>query len=202
LDQSDSESVLVLAYSSHIACSWILCSIYGSLSAVEAGAKRLAQVILGASHLAQTVVPALLVSASPSSSLGRTTALRSEVVVWKAQLRATLASQAECLCHALSQIGPCLQVWTPRGAMYAMVRIRLESFASYIANDMDFTKLLLQEENVMVLPGTCFGMSNCFRVVFCAPNPVLLEAAKRIREFCQRHCIAPPPPPPATAAHA
>jgi tyrosine aminotransferase len=180
-------------------CTWILCSIYGSLSAVEAGAKRLAQVILGASHLAQTVVPALL--ESYSCALGRTTALRSEVVEWKARLRATLASQAECLCHALSQIGPCLQVWAPRGAMYAMVRIRMEYFASYIANDMDFTKLLLREENVMVLPGTCFGMSNCFRVVFCAPNTVLLDAAKRIGEFCQRHCIAPPPPPSA-AAHA
>lgn len=162
-------------------------SIYESLSEIEAGAKRLAQVVLGASHLAQTAVPALL---SPSS-----TEHVSAILQWKTFIRNTLQDQAECLCDALSKIGPCLQVIPPQGAMYAMVRIHMEYFnsksSSIIQTDLDFTKLLLAEENVMVLPGSCFGVTNSFRVVFCAPVPILEEAASRILKFCQRHCTNP-----------
>lgn len=75
----------------------------------------------------------------------------------------------------------------PQGAMYAMIRIRIDRFNETVQNDVDFAKLLLQEENVIVLPGICFGMPNAFRVVFCAPIPVLQEAADRIQQFCLRH---------------
>jgi tyrosine aminotransferase len=73
--------------------------------------------------------------------------------------------------------------------MYAMVRIRFEYFdmPSGIQTDVDFTTRLLQEENVLVLPGTCFGMADSFRVVFCAPKSVLEQAAERIQQFCHRH---------------
>ena len=151
------------------------CSIYGSMKEVEAGAKRLAQVILGASHLAQVAVPALLQQTA-------------EIVAWKAELRQTLEQQAHFLCRELALASSCLQVMTPQGAMYAMVRIRIDQFDESIRNDLDFAKLLLLEENVIVLPGTCFGLANSFRVVFCAPIPILKQAADRIHQFCLRHC--------------
>ena len=92
------------------------------------------------------------------------------------------------MCTALQRIGPCLQVIEPQGAMYAMVRINLEYFdTATIRNDIDFTKLLYQEENVVVLPGTCFDFPNSFRVVFCAPIPILQEGAHLIHLFCHRH---------------
>ncbi len=81
-------------------------------------------------------------------------------------------------------------------AMYAMVRIDIDKFDDKIIDDMSFMKLLLEEENVVVLPGCAFGLvgdkaqsSVCFafRVAFCAPECILSDAAKRISAFCLRH---------------
>jgi len=142
---------------------------------VEAGAKRLAQVILGASHLAQSAVPALL---DPDNL---------EVVAWKAQLRQTLQHQATVLCDKLKTV-PGLRVLESGGAMYVLVRLDLDHFdPTVVANDREFCQRLLQEQNVFVLPGTPFGMPNSFRAVFCAPASVLEQAADRIAQFCQAH---------------
>jgi tyrosine aminotransferase len=175
------------------------------LQQVKAGAKRLAQIVLGASHLAQVAIPALLLT--PPTELNDTSDNKKvgnalykdtstveyrrsyyELMEWKSSVRHTLYEQSKALCTALQHIGPCLQVMEPQGAMYAMVRINLEYFDySMIRNDIDFTKLLYQEENVVVLPGTCFDFPNSFRVVFCAPIHILDEAAHRIHQFCHRH---------------
>jgi tyrosine aminotransferase len=147
-------------------------NIYKSFAEVEVGARRLAQVILGASHLAQSVVPALLSTDDP------------ELATWKQDLRNTLEEQAEYLCSQLAKC-PCLEVIPPQGAMYAMIRISREKLN--VADDMEFMSLLLKEENVFVLPGSAFGMPNVFRVVFCSTKPILKQAADRIGEFCSRH---------------
>jgi tyrosine aminotransferase len=136
----------------------------------------LAQVILGASHLAQTAVPAALDASSNSG-----------VVEWKAQIRQTLHDQATFLCHKLSQAPGLHVVSVPGGAMYAMARIEVDEMDDVIANDVDFSHRLVEEENVLVLPGSCFGMPNIVRLVFCAPVPVLEQAADRIHHFCTRH---------------
>ena len=112
----------------------------------------------------------------------------SELMEWKDHVRRTLHQQSQVLCTALRQVGPCLQVISPQGAMYAMVRINMEYFdESTIPNDTEFAKLLYQQEQVVVLPGTCFQFPNAFRVVFCAPVPILTDAAQRIHQFCHRH---------------
>jgi tyrosine aminotransferase len=52
----------------------------------------------------------------------------------------------------------------PSGAMYMMVKIdfsRLENFS----DDMHFCQALVSEKSVFVLPGSCFGFPNFFRVV-------------------------------------
>jgi tyrosine aminotransferase len=78
--------------------------------------------------------------------------------------------------------------------MYAMVRIEVDMFDDNIFDDMSFMKLLLEEENVVVLPGCAFGLEQsasslryAFRVVFCAPESILRDAANRISSFCLRH---------------
>ena len=75
--------------------------------------------------------------------------------------------------------------------MYAMVRIQVDMFDDHISDDVSFMKLLLEEENVVVLPGTAFGLDASsgyvFRVVFCAPQQVLKTASERISSFCLRH---------------
>jgi len=148
-------------------------NIHKSLAEVEAGAKRLAQVILGASHLAQSAIPALLTTDDP------------DLAAWKQHLRDQLEDQAAYLCSQLASKCSSLDVISPQGAMYAMVRISTEELD--IAHDMEFATLLLKEENVFVLPGSAFGMPNVFRVVFCSSKPILEQAAHRIGEFCDRH---------------
>jgi tyrosine aminotransferase len=80
-----------------------------------------------------------------------------------------------------------LEVVPACGAMYNLVRLDIDSFDDEIQNDLEFAEALLKEENVFVLPGSCFGVKNMFRVVFCAPTAVLDEAVQRIRCFCERH---------------
>jgi tyrosine aminotransferase len=160
-------------------------SVFESLKNVRDGVKRLAQIILGASNLAQIAIPSLLLKSSEESLYqSRNFA---ELMKWKSDVRSTFQEQAVALCSALKKSSPYLNVVEPQGAMYAMVHICLPYFSNEIRNDVDFMKLLLQEENVFVLPGTCFGFPDSFRIVFCAPVPVLTEAARRICQFCRRH---------------
>jgi aspartate/methionine/tyrosine aminotransferase len=58
---------------------------------------------------------------------------------------------------------------------------------SSIDSDISFSRLLLQEESVFVLPGQCFQYPNFFRVVITPPLEKLVEACGRIRAFCERH---------------
>ncbi|KAL3910448.1 MAG: hypothetical protein SGILL_007685 [Bacillariaceae sp.] len=155
-------------------CGWLVFhdNVYGTLQEIEAGAKRLAQVILGASHLVQAVIPKLLSSSSP------------QLNEWKASLRLTLERQAKFMYHQLS-ICCGLSALAPQGAMYSMVRIDLSRLI--VQDDVDFSTRLLQEENVFVLPGSAFGCPNTFRVVFCCDEPILEAAARRIGRFCLRH---------------
>jgi tyrosine aminotransferase len=151
-------------------------SIYGSVRNIEQGVKRLAQNIMGASHLAQTIVPALL---DPSSQ---------RVEEWKMAIRDILGTQARYVSEKLS-LCPGLSVAEPAGAMYALVSIDPSRFENMIRSDIEFTERLLEEENVFVLPGKCFGATNSFRIVFCAPSEVLENATNRIHDFCRRHAI-------------
>lgn len=148
-------------------------SYFQALQPILEGAKRLAQVILGASHLAQSVIPALL---TPSTVLSE----------WRLNLRQTLESRALVICQELSKCHG-LTVYTPQGSMYAIVKIDLSQFAGELQDDVEFTKKLLQEENVFVLPGQAFHYPGVFRVVYCASPHVLIEASRRINDFCQRH---------------
>lgn len=145
-----------------------------ALQPILEAAKRLAQVILGASHLAQSVIPALL---TPTCS--------TELSAWKLNLRQTLELHATMLCHELSKCHG-LTVYPPQGSMYAIVKIHLAKFSD-LQDDVDFTKKLLQEENVFVLPGQAFHYPGVFRVVYCSSPVELLDASRRIANFCQRH---------------
>ena len=147
-------------------------SIHGSLRQVEQGANRLAQVILGASHLAQAAIPVLLSPNTPG------------MTEWKLELRQTLERQARFLFDGLSHCHG-LQVLPSQGAMYAIVKI--DTHVLSIADDLEFSKKLLEEENVFILPGSAFGVPNVFRVVYCSPERILDVAAHRIADFCLRH---------------
>lgn len=150
----------------------------GALSNVKMGIKRLAQISLGASHLAQGVIPAVL--NPPTADIAR------EIGEWKMNLNDKLSRQSRFLCDKLMSCHG-LDVVRPEGAMYAMVEVSPAYFGTEIRNDIDFTKLLLEEENVFALPGSAFGAPNFFRIVYCSPIDVINEASDRIERFCRGH---------------
>jgi aspartate/methionine/tyrosine aminotransferase len=126
--------------------------------------------------LVQTAIPKLLEPNNPV------------LQEWKSDLRRTLESQAKFLSQELA-LCPGLEVKQPQGAMYFIVRIDTPKFGPDIRSDLDFSSLLLQEENIFVLPGAAFGVPGFVRVVFCGPNRVLGEATHRIKAFCERHFL-------------
>lgn len=168
---------------------WIIFqdSRHGSIQEVKKGAQRLAQVVLGASRLAQVAIPAVLNPSNESDV--------ASIAQWKANLHSQVENQATLLCGLLDKCHG-LEVIRPQGAMYAMVRIQVHLFDDDIHDDVSFMKLLLEEENIVVLPGQAFGLDKkdhdtmpVFRVVFCAPEDVLVCACERISTFCGRHAL-------------
>jgi hypothetical protein len=82
----------------------------------------------------------------------------SKMISWKKQYHNTMYEQMKCLCFEIQSI-PGLSIPTlPNAAMYTMVQIHLHEYfdSNVIKNDIDFTQLLYKEENVLVLPGSCF----------------------------------------------
>ena len=80
---------------------------------------------------------------------------------------------------------PELEVIPAQGAMYAMVRISVNALVG-IKDDTDFAQQLLQEENLVVLPGACFGIKNFVRILTCPSKDVVSESIDRMNDFCQR----------------
>ncbi|KAJ1996240.1 hypothetical protein GGI25_002230 [Coemansia spiralis] len=100
-------------------------------------------------------------------------------------LNKQLETHARILETELSK-APGLEVITPQGAMYIMVKLNIEAFED-IADDADFCHKLKWEENVEILPGECFAYPGTVRLVITPPKDKLHLAAERIAAFCQRH---------------
>ncbi len=96
-----------------------------------------------------------------------------------------LEENAVTFCKALEGV-PALTVVAPSAAMYCMVGVDLSQFSSF-PSDVEFAQALLAQEQVFVLPGSCFSMPSYFRVVLCAPSETLKEAARRIAAFVAKN---------------
>lgn len=137
---------------------------------VRTGIRQLTTRMLVPNTPAQAVVPTLLEAGVDDTGL--------RAVMQELEDNATFTVQA--LAKA-----PGVRCIEPQGSMYTMVEVDVKMLG--FDDDMHFTKKLLEEEAVFVLPGQCFQAPNFVRVVFCAPKVVLSEAFHRIRSFCSRH---------------
>ena len=138
------------------------------MSGWREGMSNLSQLIIGANTLVQSALPDLLLH-TPAA--------------YHQQLLASLHSSASYLYEQLNLI-PGLSSTLPQGAMYLMVRI--DCVALHVRDEQQLAAELLDEENVFVLPGSCFQAPGFVRLVCCAPLDVMAEAVKRIRTFCER----------------
>ena len=90
--------------------------------------------------------------------------------------------------------------------MYMMAGINVDELD--VEDDVEFCKAMWAEQSVRctfllemqvthrlpqvhLLPGSCFGAENFFRVVICPPKDVLVEAWSRIAEFMKSHVVNP-----------
>ena len=85
---------------------------HGAIEEVKKGARRLAQVVLGACHLAQLAIPAVLDPADESD--------RASTALWKGNLHSTIEKQAGLLCGLLNDCHG-LNVILPEGGERCIV---------------------------------------------------------------------------------
>lgn len=152
------------------------------LSEVKNGIKQLTQLIVGANSLVQACIPDVL---CPTPKSGEASSLheysRKYVDLLQENSEAAVKKTADC---------PELEVIPAQGAMYAMVRIKVNALVG-IKDDADFAQQLLQEENLVVLPGACFGIENFVRILTCPPKDVVSESIDRMNDFCERRRRTP-----------
>lgn len=139
----------------------------------------------GANSLVQAVIPRVL---TPIPGSSEAISLES----FHHSYMTVLKSNAQ-LCDELTQQVPELTVCIPQGAMYAMIEIRLDGLqlenGEIFHDDSDFAQHLLREENLVLLPGQCFGMKNTVRIVTCPPREIIYEALTRLKSFITRHRV-------------
>lgn len=164
----------------------------GVLSEIRAGLKSLTQIIVGANSLIQAAIPrALLMSAGSNSNGNHSSTSNGARDV--ASFNSFHGNYMEVLrrnaglCSSLVADIPQLSIPTsPKGAMYTMVGIDFSQLKD-IKDDNEFAQKLLIEQNIIVLPGQCFGSTGFLRLVICCGPEKLTEAFHRLGEFCSRH---------------
>ena len=149
----------------------------GRLADVKAGIKSLSQIVLGANSLMQPAIERVLTPAVGGADAAA-------LAEYSERYLGLLRANAE-LCVSCTAGCPELTVNQPRGAMYAMVHIAIDKLEG-IADDADFARQLLVEENLFVLPGVVFGMIGYVRVITCPPAATIVEAFARMASFCER----------------
>jgi tyrosine aminotransferase len=149
----------------------------GRLAEVKAGIKQLTQLIVGASSLVQACIPRVLTPAEGSEDA---LSLAAYAKAYTGLLHANATSAVE-----MSKACPAFEVIPTQGAMYAMVRVNIADLVG-VKDETDFAAQLLQEENLIVLPGSCFGIAGFVRILTCPPREVIAEAMARMQSFCDR----------------
>ena len=139
---------------------------------VRCGLKSLTQLIVGANSLIQAAIPRVLTPrGNEQVSLDN----------FKERYMAILSNNAK-LCVELAKDCPELDVVEAKGAMYTMIHINIGGLDNII-DDADFCRQLLLEENMFILPGICFGVSNYVRLVICPSSDTIREAFQRLISF-------------------
>ncbi|CBY30494.1 unnamed protein product [Oikopleura dioica] len=133
------------------------------------GIKKLTTRLVGPNKLIQAAIPKIL----------------SIPLSWHNEQNAKLEEAANDFYNGIMH-APGLIPITPSGAMYMMVKIDFSQLKNF-SDDMNFCKALVSEKSVFVLPGSCFGSTDFFRVVLTITKDKIKEACQRIVDFCKEN---------------
>ena len=83
-----------------------------------------------------------------------------------------------------------INIIKPQGAFYVMVNIE-NTIGKKVKNEvinssMDFAKLLLENENVAVIPGKAFGLDNYIRLSYATSIEAIEKGIKRLKKFISK----------------
>lgn len=128
---------------------------------------------------------------TPTGTTPATPSPHEALAVFHRRYVGTLEGNARFLVEAIAadaRFAGRVAVEMPQGAMYAMLRLAPGGLRGGMGDDdMAFCALLLQEENVVLLPGQAFGVRGYVRVVVAAPREMLGQAVARLAAFVERH---------------
>jgi len=100
-----------------------------------------------------------------------------------AKIRSVFLERRDMVVSGLNSV-PGIDCPTPQGAFYAFPScerlLGRKTETQTIANEQDFARYLLDAANVMVVPGSAFGVPNRLRISFAADIAQLTEACRRI----------------------
>jgi len=94
--------------------------------------------------------------------------------------------QRQLLTEGLKAI-PGVALQPPRGAFYAFPDI-----SSFGLDSMDFSRLLLDEQGLAVVPGKAFGDDRCVRLSCAAELSTIEDGLERLRRFIEKQPVGPP----------
>lgn len=83
-----------------------------------------------------------------------------------------------------------LSIIRPKGAFYIMVCIEIyfgkKINGEIINSSLDFSKSLLNEENVAVIPGIAFGLDNYIRLSYATSMEIIEEGLNRLEKYLRK----------------
>lgn len=137
---------------------------------VFAGMVALSTLIVGPNTVVQAALHSFLLETPPE---------------YNQNLRSVLEKNANIVYDVVSSI-PGLSTAKPQAAMYMMVQIDFKIYPEF-KDDVEFAKALMEEKNVVVLPGQVFRAPGFVRIVTAKGIEKLTEAFSRIKDFCEDH---------------
>lgn len=147
-------------------CGWMcLCGDWSGQRGFLQGMDLLSSMRLCANVPAQTIIPQALAAEEEMQALlapgGR------------------IYQQREAICDGLSKI-PGVQFFRPQAGFYVFPKVDLGRYPAF--NDQQFAVRLLQQERILVTPGTGFNWNrpDHFRIVFLPQSEQLSYGAERI----------------------
>jgi tyrosine aminotransferase len=149
----------------------------GRLANLKNGIKQLTQLIVGANSVVQACIPSVLTPEKGSND-------EKSLIQYGKEYVNLLESNSKASIE-LSKNCNGLEVIEAQGAMYAMVKVQIDNLTG-VKDDKDFAVQLLNEENLIVLPGSCFGCTNFVRILTCPKQEVIKDAMERMQAFCDR----------------
>lgn len=117
-----------------------------------------------------------------SISCAETLAQRAALAIFKkpellSAHRAHYQAQQSALCDAAAELG--LALLRPEGTFYALLRLP----PRWASDSYGCAMGILEEKNVVTIPGAAFGAEGFLRLTFVAPIDPMREALGRIAEF-------------------